>query len=95
MTYACLTWEFATDRHLLKLQCLQNKVLCIIGRFPTRTQVRELHMAFQAQYIYDYTTKLCMQQAEVMQNHENENVRDIGKCEARQSKYKRLKLGGV
>jgi hypothetical protein len=28
-------------------------------------------------YIYDYITKLCRQQAEVTQNHENTNVRNI------------------
>jgi hypothetical protein len=37
-------------------------------------------------------TKLCRQQAEVIQNHEN--VRDIGQGEAPHRKYKRLKLGG-
>jgi hypothetical protein len=29
-----------------------------------------------------------------MQNHENEQVRDIGQDEARHRKYKKLKLGG-
>jgi hypothetical protein len=24
MTYACPTWDFAADTHLMKLQCLQN-----------------------------------------------------------------------
>jgi hypothetical protein len=38
--------------------------------------------------------KLCRQQAEVIQNHENDNVRNIGQGEARHRKYKRLKLGG-
>jgi hypothetical protein len=42
----------------------------------------------------DYITKSCMQQAEVIQNHENENVRNIGQGEATHRKYKRLKLGG-
>jgi hypothetical protein len=51
-------------------------------------------MAFQAPYIYGYITKLFRQQAEVIQNHENVNVRDIGKGEAQYRKYKRLKLGG-
>jgi hypothetical protein len=41
-----------------------------------------------------YITKLCRQQAEVMQSHDNENVRNIGQGEARHGKYKRLKLGG-
>jgi hypothetical protein len=30
----------------------------------------------------------------VIQNHENENVRNIGQGEPRHRKYKRLKLGG-
>jgi hypothetical protein len=42
----------------------------------------------------DYITKLCRQQAEVTQDHSNENVRNIGQGEANQRKYKSLKLGG-
>jgi hypothetical protein len=30
----------------------------------------------------------------VIQNHDNENVRNVGQGEARHRKYKRLKLGG-
>jgi hypothetical protein len=37
---------------------------------------------------------LCRQQAEVIENHDNENVRNIGQGEARHRKHKRLKLGG-
>jgi hypothetical protein len=94
MTYACPTWDFAADTHLMKLQRLQNKVVRTIGNFPRRTPVRELHKAFSVPYIYDYITKLYRQQAEVIQNHENVNVRNIGQGEARHRKYKRLKLGG-
>jgi hypothetical protein len=50
-------------------------------------------MKFNLPYIYDYVTKLCRQQAEVTQNHENERVCDISQGEARRRKYKRLKLG--
>jgi hypothetical protein len=39
-------------------------------------------------------TTLSRQQAEVILNHENANVRNIGQGEARHRKYKRLKLGG-
>jgi hypothetical protein len=53
-----------------------------------------LHKAFSIPYIYDYITKLCRQQAEVIQNYENVNVRNIGQGEAWHRKYKRLKLGG-
>jgi hypothetical protein len=78
----------------LKLQRLQNRVLRSIGNFPWRTPVRELHKAFSIPYVYDYVTKLSRQQAEVIQNHENKNVGNIGQGEARHRKYKRLKLGG-
>jgi hypothetical protein len=94
MTYVCPAWEFAAECHLLKLQRLQNKVLRTIGNFPKRTSVRDMHKAFHIPYVYDYMTKSCRQQAEVIQNHENENVRYIGQSEARHRKYKRLKLGG-
>jgi hypothetical protein len=94
MTYACPAWEFAAEWHLLKLQKLQNKVLRTIGNFPKRTSVRDMHKSFHMPYVYDYITKSCRQQAEVIQNHENENVRYIGQGEARHRKYKGLKLGG-
>jgi hypothetical protein len=94
MTYACPASEFTTDTHLLKLQRLQHKVVRTLENFPRCTSVRELHMAFNLPYVYDYITKLCRQQAEVIQNHENANVRNIALGEVRQRKYKRLKLGG-
>jgi hypothetical protein len=40
-----------------------------------------------------YVTKLCRKKAEVIKDHENEQVRSIGQGEARHRKYKRLKLG--
>jgi hypothetical protein len=93
MTYACPVWEFAAESRLLKLQRLQNRDMCTIGNFLRRASVRDLHVAFQIPYVYDYITKLCRQQAEVIQNHGNENVRNIGQGEP-DRKYKRLKLGG-
>jgi hypothetical protein len=95
MTYASPSWETAADTHLMKLQRLRNKIIRTIGNYPRRTLVRDLHLAFQIPYIYDYITKLCRQQVEVIQNHDYENVRTIGQGEARHRKYKRLKLGGV
>jgi hypothetical protein len=94
MTYACTAWEFVAESHLLKLQHLQNRVLCTVGNFPRHTSVRNIHAAFQILFVYVYITKSCRQQAEVIQNHENENVRYIGQGEAQHRKYKRLKLGG-
>jgi hypothetical protein len=92
MTYACPAWEFVAESHLLKLQRLQNRVLRTIGNFPGRTSVHDMHEAFRIPCAYDYITKSCRQQAEVIQNHEN--VRYIGQGEARLRKYKGLKLGG-
>jgi hypothetical protein len=86
--------QLAADTYLFKLQRLQNKVLRTIGNFPRCTPVRDIHTTFNLPYVYDYVTKLCRKQAEVIRNHENEHVRGIGKGEARHRKYKRLKLGG-
>jgi hypothetical protein len=94
MTYACPAWEFAADNHLLKLQRLRNNSLHTTGTFPRRTQIRDLQMTFKLPCIYEYITKLCRQQAEFIQNHENANVRNIGQGEARHRKHRRLKLGG-
>jgi hypothetical protein len=69
--------QFAAEFHLLKLQGLQNKVLRTIGSFPRRTPVCDMHEAFQIPCVYDYITKSCRQQAEVIQNHENENTQKI------------------
>jgi hypothetical protein len=65
--------------------------LCSLER---RTPVRELHKAFNIQYIHDYVTKLCRQQARVIENHKNANVRHTGQGEDPHRKHKRLKLGG-
>jgi hypothetical protein len=94
MAYACPAWEFAAQCHLLKLQRLQNKILRTIGNFPKHTSVRDMHKAVHMPYVYDYITKSCRQQTEVIQNHENENVCYNGQGEAQHRKYKRLKLGG-
>jgi hypothetical protein len=84
MTYACPAWEFSVDIYLLKLQRL----------FPRRASVHDMHVALKIPYVYDFITKLCRQQAETIQNHQNPTVRNIGQGEAQRRKYKRLKLGG-
>jgi hypothetical protein len=86
MTYAC-GWEFPAEIHLFKLQRLQNRVLCTTGKFPRHTSVRDMHVAFQMSYVYDYITKLCRKQEEVIQNHGNENVHHIGQDKAQRRKY--------
>jgi hypothetical protein len=84
----------AADTPLMKLQRLQNRVLRAIGNLDRRTPVRDLHLAFKIPYVYDYITKLCRRQAEVILNHENPNVHAVGQGEARHRKHKRLKIGG-
>jgi hypothetical protein len=51
-------------------------------------------MAFKIPCLYDYITKLCRQQTQVIQNLENSHIRDIGQSEDAQRKYMRLTLGG-
>jgi hypothetical protein len=72
ITYASPVWEFATDTYFFKLLRLQNDLLRTNGNFPRRTPVREMHMAFYLPYVYDYKTKLCRQQAEVILYHDNQ-----------------------
>jgi hypothetical protein len=50
-------------------------------------------VALKIPYMYDYITKLCRTQAEVILNHVNPNVRGIGQAETMHKYYKRLKLG--
>jgi hypothetical protein len=94
MHYTSPAWESAADTDPMKLQRLQNKVLRTIGNYPRSAPVSDLHLDFKIPLVYDYITDLCRQQAEVIQNHDNENIRTIGQGEARHRMYKRLKLGG-
>jgi hypothetical protein len=91
---SCPSWEIAAGTYLLQLQRLQNKILRTIGNFPRCTPVRDLRTVFNLPYVYSYKTKLCRQQAGVIQNRENEYICRTGQGEARYKKYKRLKLGG-
>jgi hypothetical protein len=94
MTYAC-PWEFMADTHLMKLQHLQNGVPCTIGKFPRSTLIRDMHMVFQILYVYSYITKLCGQQAQVIQGNENANVRSIGKAKPDTENIRGLNLAVV
>jgi hypothetical protein len=94
LSCACTALEFSADSYLLKLQRLQNNVLRTIGNLPRRTPTHDLQMTFKIPYLYDFDTKLCRQQAIVILNHENMNVRNIGQGEARHREFKGLKFGG-
>jgi hypothetical protein len=86
MTQACSIWEFAADNHLIKLQRPENKVHRTTGNFLRRTPVHKMQTGFHLPYVHDYMTKLCMQEAEVILNHDNENIRYAGQGEARRRK---------
>jgi hypothetical protein len=70
MNYACPTWEYVVDAHLLKLQSLQDIVLRAIGNLDGRTLTGEMHMTFIIPCVYDYINKLRRTQAEVILNIE-------------------------
>jgi hypothetical protein len=54
-----------------------------------------MYVAFKIPYVYDYITKFCRTQGEVILNHRNPIVLDIGHGEAmhRNYEYKKLTLG--
>jgi hypothetical protein len=52
-------------------------------------------MAFQIPYIYDYITELCRQQAEVIQNHDNENFATLEKAKPDLESIRGLNLAAV
>jgi hypothetical protein len=99
--YRLSSWKLQENIHwyfnissldLLKLQCLQKKFLCTNGNFPRPTPVCNLHTAFNLPYVYNYKSKLCKQQAEVIKNHENEHVGSIRQVKARCRNIRDLNL---
>jgi hypothetical protein len=87
MICACSMWEYAADCHLLKLEHLQNRILCGTENLDRCTPVCELHVAFRIPYVYDYIIKLCWTQSEVILNHVNLNVGGIRQGKAIRRKY--------
>jgi hypothetical protein len=51
MIYACPTWEFAADAHVMKLQRVQNRVLRANGNIDILTPARDLHLPFKIPYV--------------------------------------------
>jgi hypothetical protein len=72
--------------HLLKLQRLQNSSHHWSFTKGHTDPTRDLHVAFEIPYKYNFVTKLRRQQAEVIQNRENVNVRNIDQTEAQHRK---------
>jgi hypothetical protein len=54
-----------------------------------------MHVAFQIPYVYGYITKLCGRLAEIIYNHENGNVRNVGQGETPHRKHENLNLAAV
>jgi hypothetical protein len=52
-----------------------------------------MYADFHVPYVYEFITKLCRKQADIVHNHENESVRNAGQGETPHRKYKRPKLG--
>jgi hypothetical protein len=67
MVYACPTWEYVADTHLLKPQLLQNRVLSAVASVDRCTLVCRMHMAYKSSY--SYIRELCRKQAELFQNY--------------------------
>jgi hypothetical protein len=59
---------YLTDKDRYLYSCSYTDIDCL----------RDIHTAFNLPYVYDYITKLCRKQAEVIRNHENEHVHGIG-----------------
>jgi hypothetical protein len=78
-----------------ELQRLQNRVLRAIGNLDRRTQDCGLHLAFKIPYVYDYITKLCRRQAEVILNHENQMYVQLDKDKPGIGNIRGLNLAAV
>jgi hypothetical protein len=90
MTYACPACEFTADNYLLKLQHLQNKVLCNTGNFSRHTLIHKLYVASNIPYMCNLNMKLCRQQADIVSKHKNVYVHNKETGEATHRKHKRL-----
>jgi hypothetical protein len=78
---------------ILKMLILLRQNSLSIWNLRRCTPVHDLHTTFNLLYVYDYKTKFCRQQ-EVIENHEKENILNMGQGEARHKKCKWLELEG-
>lgn len=88
MAYACLTWECASDAHLLNLQ---KRFPRLTGKADRLIPVLEMNMAFRIPYVHNYIVEFCRKHAKAFQNQLNTNVRAIGQEE---SMHRRLEIRG-
>jgi hypothetical protein len=66
-----------------------------IGSFPRCTSVRDMHEDLQIPYVYDYITKSCRQQPEVIQNHVNEMFATLNKAKPDTEHVRDLNVAAV
>jgi hypothetical protein len=83
MTYACPAWEFAADRQpSTEIAAPAKQSSTHHWKFSKAQIDSRFAYGFQTSaYIYGYIIKLCRQQAEVIQNNENKNVRSKANCD--------------
>jgi hypothetical protein len=86
-------WEFEADTHIVTFWHLQNKILPSIGNFPRLTLIHDMDVTFSILFICDCITKLCRQQAQVINSHENSMFTILAKVNP-DRKYRRPKLCG-
>jgi hypothetical protein len=93
MSYAYPAREFAADLSPNEIATPVKKVLHTIGKLQRNSLVPNMHQTCPILYVHDYITKLCRKQAQVVQNHKNSHIQNIGQ-DGQHRKYKTLKLGG-
>jgi hypothetical protein len=84
LTDARPAWELAADTNLFNLQRLQNRFSAPLDIFTLYTVLRFAH-GFQPCLIIRLYKNVKVR-TEVIQNHENEDVRGIGQGEAKPRK---------
>jgi hypothetical protein len=83
MTYACSAWELEANTYLFKFAAPAKQDYSLHWKFSeVHSGPRFVHGS-NLPYVYDYVTKFCRQQEEVIRNHENQHVRSIGQGVAR------------
>ena len=66
-----------------------------IGNFPRRTPTGDLQVALKIPQVDDFITKLCMHQAEAIQNHERKKLATMDKENPNTENIRGLNLAAV
>ena len=78
MTYASPAWHFTSDSNIKSLQVVQNKFLRIIGDFPRRTKIENIHKALTIEPISSYILKTTNKFFSSSQTNKNPIISSIG-----------------